>query len=144
MYRLLVVDDEELNLRLVTSFLKKSGLTIDTAKDGATALRLLQENTYELLLFDHLMPGMNGMDLLRNLRRHDGNPNQNCPCIAITGNTAPDAKATYLKAGFQDYLKKPIQKRELEKIIGDYIPDLKVVEHAPVKFSEDRKPEPET
>ncbi len=143
MGRLLVVDDEELNLRLVTSFLKKKGLTIDTAKDGATALKLLQDNTYDLLLFDHLMPGMNGMDLLRNLRRRDGNPNQNCPCIAMTGNTAPDAKATYLKAGFQDYIKKPIQKRILEQMIGNYIPELKVAERTPTKFSEEKKSAPE-
>lgn len=142
MYRLLIVDDEELNLSLVMSFLKKTGLTMDTAKDGATALRLLQDNTYELLLFDHLMPGMNGMDLLRNLRGNNGNPNQNCPCIAMTGNTAPDAKATYLKAGFQDYIKKPIQKRELEKVVGNYIPDLKVMERAPTKFPGEKKPAP--
>ncbi len=140
MSRILIVDDEELNLSLVTSFLKKTGLTIDTAKDGATALKLLQDNTYELLLFDHLMPGMNGMDLLRNLRRHEGNPNQNCPCIAMTGNSAADAKATYLKAGFQDYLKKPIQKRVLDQLIGEYFPDLKVAEREPTKFSAEKEP----
>ena len=137
MPRILIVDDEELNLSLVTNFLKKSGLTIDTAKDGATALKLLQEYKYELLFFDHMMPGMNGMDLLNNLRTQEGNPNQHCPCIAMTGNTAEDAKATYLKAGFQDYIKKPVQKRVLDKMIGEYFPDLKVEERAPTKFSEE-------
>ncbi len=117
MPRILIVDDEELNLSLVTNFLKKTGLTIDTAKDGASALKLLQEYKYELMFFDHMMPGMNGIDLLNNLRGQLGNPNQETPCIAMTGNTADDAKATYLKAGFQDYIKKPVQKRVLDKMI---------------------------
>ncbi len=137
MPRILIVDDEELNLSLVTNFLKKTGLTIDTAKDGASALKLLQEYKYELMFFDHMMPGMNGIDLLNNLRGQLGNPNQETPCIAMTGNTADDAKATYLKAGFQDYIKKPVQKRVLDKMIGEYFPDLKVEERAPTKFSDD-------
>ncbi len=137
MPRILIVDDEELNLSLVTNFLKKTGLTIDTAKDGASALKLLQEYKYELMFFDHMMPGMNGIDLLNNLRGQLGNPNQETPCIAMTGNTADDAKATYLKAGFQDYIKKPVQKRVLDKMIGDFFPDLKVEERAPTKFSDD-------
>lgn len=117
MQKLLIVDDESIQRTLVKRFLTGKKLTIMEAADGPTALKMLNTDKFDLLLFDDMMPGMNGVDLLSNLRELKANPNCKVPAIAMTGRTGSDVRYTYIRAGFAEYLKKPVDKEALIEAI---------------------------
>lgn len=117
MQKLLIVDDESIQRTLVKRFLTGKKLEIKEAADGPTALKMLNTEDFDLLLFDDMMPGMNGVDLLSNLRELKANPNSRVPAIAMTGKTGSDARYTYIRAGFAEYLKKPVDKEALIEAI---------------------------
>ena len=121
MQKLLIVDDESIQRTLVKRFLTGKKLTIMEAADGPTALKMLKTDTFDLLLFDDMMPGMNGVDLLTNLRELKANPNCKVPAIAMTGRTGSDIRYTYIRAGFAEYLKKPVDKEALIEAIRSLI-----------------------
>ncbi len=117
MQKLLIVDDESIQRTLVKRFLTGKKLTILEAADGPSALKILNTEKFDLLLFDDMMPGMNGVDLLSNLRELKANPNCKVPAIAMTGRTGADIRYTYIRAGFAEYLKKPVDKEALIEAI---------------------------
>ncbi|MCR4655633.1 MAG: response regulator, partial [Lachnospiraceae bacterium] len=124
--RLLLVDDTNMNLEVVKGLLKKTMVSIDTADSGKEALKLLSENSYDVLLFDHLMPEMNGVELLHTLKEDKENPNSLKPCIVMTANAVSGVREEYLKAGFDDYMSKPINGKALERLLVKYIPREKI------------------
>ena len=126
--RILIVDDTRMNLEVAKGLLKETRLRVDTAESGKAALALLSENSYDLLLFDHLMPEMNGIELLHALKGEKENPNSKKPCIVLTANAVAGAREEYLKEGFDDYLSKPIDSKSLERLLLKYLPKEKVEE----------------
>lgn len=123
MQKILIVDDESIQRTLVKRFLTGKKLAISEAADGPSALKMMRVEKFDLLFFDDMMPGMNGTDLLQNLREEQDSPNQKTPCIALTGKTGSDARITYMKAGFSDYLKKPVDKEALLEAIKNQLGD---------------------
>lgn len=117
---ILVVDDVKMNRSLIKSLLKQTGLNIDMASNGRTAIDMASVKHYDLILLDHMMPEMDGVETLEELRRMD-TPNSNTPVIALTANAIGSAKEMYLEKGFDDYLSKPIKGRMLEEMIQKYI-----------------------
>ncbi|MBQ9482592.1 MAG: response regulator, partial [Ruminiclostridium sp.] len=125
--RILIVDDIEMNLTVATGLLKSTEIHIDTALSAKNALIHTEKKEYDVIFIDDRMPGMGGVEMLKELRSRKKNPNCDKPCIALTANAIAGAKESYMKAGFEDYLSKPIDAAELEKTLLRYLPKEKIV-----------------
>lgn len=126
--RILVVDDNEVNLKIVVGLAKNTKLQIDTALSAAEGLKLIRQHSYQLLLIDHMMPEMDGIEMLQHVKTMDGGIYKDIPAVAITANALSGAKQTYLDAGFCGYLSKPINPERFEQIIKDNLPQEYVTE----------------
>lgn len=108
MARILIVEDEEKIARFVTLELEHEGYQVEHAADGRTAVDLALERDYDLILLDVLLPQLNGMEVLRRIRKHKG-----VPVIMVTARDAVMDKVAGLDAGADDYLTKPFAIEEL-------------------------------
>ena len=123
----LAVDDNVINLKLIQKMLKHTGIRTDTASSGTECLdRVLREH-YDMILLDHLMPGMDGVELLHRLRELPDDRCKDTPIVVLTANAISGMKEMYLKEGFSDYLPKPISGNRLEQMILKYLPEDKVI-----------------
>ena len=120
--RILVVDDNEMNLAVVVNLLKKTGVKIVTCMSGAEALELMKQEYFDVILLDHMMPEMDGIETLKAAKVLENNRCINTPVIALTANAMVGVREMYLKEGFDDYLGKPIEGKGLEDMIRKYIP----------------------
>jgi len=103
---LLIVDDDEMNRDMLSRRLERSGYTVTVAGDGQQALRWIQDRPFDLVLLDHMMPGMTGMEILKLLRQTHS-PTE-LPVIMVTANSQSDNIVEALNLGANDYLTKPI------------------------------------
>jgi CheY-like chemotaxis protein len=126
--RILVVDDNQMNLLVFRSLLKQTLINVDTACDGDTGLRLAGENKYDLIFLDHMMPGKDGIETLHELRQKETGPNVNTPAICLTANAISGAREKYIDVGFESYISKPINTNELERLLLEYLPKSKIKE----------------
>ena len=108
MARILIVEDEEKIARFVTLELEHEGYQVEHAADGRTAVNLALERDYDLILLDVLLPQLNGMEVLRRVRKH-----KDVPVIMVTARDAVMDKVAGLDAGADDYLTKPFAIEEL-------------------------------
>lgn len=120
--RILVVDDNNMNLAVITELLKSTELNIDTAISGQECLNKVTNNTYHIIFMDHMMPEMDGIETFEKMRDMDDNLCKDVPVIALTANAISNAKKMYLDYGFADYISKPIEGNNLERIIIKYLP----------------------
>lgn len=120
--RVLVVDDNAMNLTLVKALLKRTHMEVDTAASGRECLRLATEKKYHIILMDHMMPGMDGVETLHKLRSETGNVNRNTIVIALTANAVAGSREMYLEYGFDNYCSKPIQADKLDELLINYLP----------------------
>ncbi len=120
--RVLVVDDNMLNRKVFIGLLKRSKIKIDEAESGPECLEMIKEKHYDLIFLDHMMPDMDGMETLKQMKMLDDYPCKNTPVIALTANAIWGAKEMYLEAGFHEFLSKPIQPEKLEKMIVEFLP----------------------
>ena len=120
--RILVVDDTAVNLTVVKGLLKRTAAKVDVATSGQECLNMLEKERYHVILLDHRMPEMDGVETLHRIRLLE-NDNQNTTVIALTANAVSGAKEYYLREGFQDYLTKPINGTKLEQTILKYLPE---------------------
>lgn len=121
--KILVVDDNEMNLFVVKNLLKKTLVQITEAKSGSECLELICQTKFDVVLLDHMMPEMDGIETLKRAKEIAGNQCIDTPFIVLTANAILGAREMYLKEGFQDYLSKPIDGMELESLLQKYIPD---------------------
>lgn len=105
--KVLVVDDNDTNLLVITKLLRATKVQIDTAKSGEECLECLAKKSYHVVLLDSMMPGMNGEDTLKAIRRMESIGRQT-PVIVVTANATAADKQRYLDLGFDGYLAKPI------------------------------------
>ena len=124
--KVLVVDDNQMNLVVFTSLLKHTDVKIDTALSGDEGLALAYKKKYDIIFFDHMMPKKNGIETLHELRAQADNPNLKTPTICLTANAISGAREQYLAEGFDDYLTKPIDATKLEEMMIHYLPADKV------------------
>ena len=118
----LVVDDVEVNLMVIKGLLKETKLQIDTARSGQECLQKVKEKRYDIILMDHMMPEMDGVETLQCLRELEDCLNIHTPVIALTANAIMGVREMYLQAGFADYLSKPVEESALESMIIKYLP----------------------
>ena len=123
---ILVVDDTPMNLTVVKGLLKKTMINIDTATSGAEAIELARYTLYDIILMDQRMPEMDGTDAMFRIKGDVRGQNANTPFICLTADAVSGAKERYLAEGFNDYLSKPIDSHELEDILLEYLPSIKV------------------
>ena len=112
--RVLVVDDEPMNLEVAQLLLQAAGFSVDIADNGTEALRMVQLTPYAVILMDMQMPEMDGIETTRRLRQLSQQRGERQPCIiALTGNAFAEDKARCLAAGMNDFLPKPYLPDEL-------------------------------
>ena len=122
--KILVVDDNSMNLAVVEGLLKGTQIQVVTAVSGKACLQHLTEQEFDVVLLDHMMPGMDGVETLKQIRKE--NLAENTPIIALTANAISGAREMYFDYGFDDYLSKPIAGSKLQKSIRYWLPDEKV------------------
>ena len=120
--KVLVVDDNSMNLSLMKELLKRTQIQVELAQSGKECLRLTRAKKYHIILMDHMMPEMDGVETLRRLREDEKNPNQNTIVIALTANATVGCREKYLEYGFYDYFSKPIQAVKLDELLIQYLP----------------------
>ncbi len=120
--KILIVDDTEMNLFVVSGLLKNTKMQITTAKNGIDALEKMVNTEYDIMLIDQRMPEMDGMELIGRIRSNLDNPNYNKPCICLTANVVTGIREKCIEAGFDDYLEKPVDGKILEQTIAKYLP----------------------
>ena len=127
--RLLIVDDTSMNLTVAKGLLKATQVQIDTAISGYECLEKVRQQAYDLILLDHRMPGLDGVQTLLSMKllaREPGYPNVETPIIVLTANAVSGAREEYISVGFDDYLTKPIDSQHLEATLQKYLPPAKV------------------
>ena len=122
---ILVVDDNEMNLKVVKGLLKLYHVRPDLVSGGRDALGLVRQKRYDLIFLDHMMPGMDGIQTLKKMQEED--LVYDTPVICLTANAIAGVREEYLKQGFKDYLSKPIEVKELEAMLEKYLPREKIV-----------------
>ena len=117
--RILIVDDNEMNLEVIIGLLSESKMKITTALSGQECIACLSKQAYDLVLLDQMMPKMSGMQTLRMIK--DEHLADDTPIIALTADAIVGARDSYLKEGFTDYLSKPIMYEPLEALLMKYL-----------------------
>ena len=134
--KILVVDDNEMNLLVATSLLKATKIKVDTAMNGKWALKKMAENRYDLVFLDQMMPGLDGIETLKLAREMKENKSPGIPMIALTANAVAGAREMFLKEGFTNYLSKPIDAVALENMLMEYLPK-NLIKSPPAEGEED-------
>ncbi len=125
--RVLAVDDNKMNLLVVENLLKTTKVKLTTCMSGEEALELVQNNKYDIILLDHMMPHMDGIETLKHMKSMLANMSREAAIIALTANAVSGVKEMYLSEGFDDYMSKPIDSRRLEELLAKYLPPEKVI-----------------
>ena len=121
----LVVDDNDMNLKVAKGLLKHAGISPELAESGAQCLEMTARKHYDIIFLDHMMPEMDGIQTLQALRAR-GDLSEDTAVIVLTANAVAGAREEYLKAGFRDYLSKPIEVEELDRMLSKYLPESKL------------------
>jgi signal transduction histidine kinase/ActR/RegA family two-component response regulator len=124
--RVLLVDDIEINLEIASYLLNSYGIEPDTAKSGGESVEKARDREYDLILMDHMMPGMDGVEAVRGIRSMGGR-NAKIPIIALTANAVSGAREMFLASGFSGFLSKPIEPKALAEILLRWLPENLVV-----------------
>ncbi|MBR3539163.1 MAG: response regulator, partial [Eubacterium sp.] len=120
--RILVVDDNDMNLKVTRNLLKLCGIRPELVSSGEDAIESVRKNSYDCIFLDHMMPGMDGIETLNRMRAESLIPDHTT-VIALTANAVVGSREAYLAAGFRDYLSKPIEVRELIRLLKKYLPE---------------------
>jgi signal transduction histidine kinase/CheY-like chemotaxis protein len=121
----LVVDDIEMNLKLMTALLKKTQIGITTAAGGNEAIEICKKQDFDLILMDHMMPPPDGVAAMKRIREAGGH-NAKIPIVVLTANAVEGVEASYLSMGFDGYLSKPVLSKDLEAMLRKLLPEEKV------------------
>lgn len=120
--RILVVDDNKMNLKVAAGLLKRNGIVPDTALSGKKCIELAKKNKYHIIFMDHMMPDMDGIETFEQLRSNDLIGNETA-VIAMTANAVTGARDNYLSYGFEGYISKPIVADKLEDELKKHLPE---------------------
>ena len=119
--KVLVIDDNKLNLAVIKGLLRKTGMKIVLGSSGYDMLDKVQQEHFDIIFLDHMMPEMDGIQTLKHFQNLPDNKCIGTPVIALTANAIKGAREEYLEAGFQDYLSKPIEMELLVQTLRKYL-----------------------
>ncbi len=123
---ILAVDDNDMNLAVIKGLLKRNLVKLDLASGGKKALELAKDTYYDIILMDHMMPELDGVETLHMLRADNSSKSQNSVVIALTANAIAGSHDTYIGYGFNDYISKPVEASHLEQTLMRYLPESKI------------------
>lgn len=115
----LVVDDTPMNLKVIRLLMRETKINLDTAVSGKEAVEKAAEKDYDIIFIDHMMPGMDGFETLKEIRRLP--KNKDTVCVALTANAISGARDIYVDAGFDDYLSKPVESENLTALLKRHL-----------------------
>ena len=118
-YNVLVVDDNLLNLKVAKKLLEKYKINVTSVSSGLACLNYTKNNNFDLIFLDHMMPDLDGIKTLRNLKQRASG--FDTPVVVLTANAIEGSKEMYLREGFCDYLSKPIDSVELDRILREQL-----------------------
>lgn len=122
--RVLVVDDNEANIKVAQGLMSNYKLQIETCSSGKEAIELLsRDQKFDMLFVDHMMPEMDGVELVSILRQKEGDFFKSVPIVALTANAIKGVSDMFLSNGFSDYMSKPIDIDVLAKVLNKWISD---------------------
>ena len=125
--KVLVVDDNLMNLKVVEGLLRKYRIKITAANSGDEALTQIESQDYDFVFMDHMMPGMDGIECFRKIRAKAGEYYSRVPIIALTANAIAGSREMFLEEGFDEFVAKPIDNAVLNQVLETFIPDEKKV-----------------
>lgn len=121
--KILAVDDIPVNLLVIANLLKETRIKIDTAGSGRECLDKCSQQKYDLILMDHMMPEMDGVQTFEKLHGDKSSPNFETPVIMLTANALAGMREQYMDVGFADYVSKPVRGAKLEEAIRRNLPE---------------------
>jgi len=147
--RILVVDDIPTNLKVVEGLLVPYKTAVDTCLCGSQAIELvkraaLEERGYDIILMDHMMPEMDGIETAKIIRSLEGEHFRNIPIIALTANAVAGMREMFLENGFNDFISKPIDVSNLDEVLNRWIKEEKKEKGREVKREKEERNEPLT
>ena len=113
--KVLVVDDNKLNIKVTLKLLREYGLILDSAESGFECIEKVKSTKYDLIFMDIMMPKMSGEETLNRLKELEG---FNTPVVALTADAMAGNDIKYIEAGFNEYVSKPIERQELERVLN--------------------------
>ncbi len=120
--RVLAVDDEEMNLVVAKGVLGSYGIQVDTCLSGREAVERCASTSYDIVFLDHMMPGFDGVETLKQIREMKNGMYQELPVIALTANTISGAREMFRNEGFTEFIPKPIDRAVLERVLRKVLP----------------------
>ena len=124
--KILVVDDNKINLKVAKAYLAKHNILADTALDAKEAIEKIKNEDYDIVFMDHMMPEMDGVEAVRHIRALEGEKYKMIPIVALSANAVSGARESFLKAGMNDFIAKPIDPKALNRCLLKWLPAGKV------------------
>lgn len=118
MVKVLVVEDNPLNMELILEILQSQGFVVDTVDDGEKAIKVTEKNSYDLILMDIALPGIDGVEATRIIKRKPGY--KDVPVVALTAFAMAGDRERLLNEGFNDYISKPLDIQDFIKKMDKY------------------------
>ncbi len=125
--RILLVDDNKVNLKVAEGLLRPYKMTLEMADSGMMAIRMVQERDYDLIFMDHMMPQMDGAEATRIIRGMEEERFRTIPIVALSANAVRGARELFLEAGMNDFVPKPIEMRVMDRVLRKWLPAGKVI-----------------
>jgi len=124
--RILVVDDNQVNLMVAAGLLEQYGIHVEQADGGRAGIEMAKAKSYDIIFMDHMMPDIDGLEATRAIRALGGR-HEHSIIVALTANAVTEARASFIKAGMNDFLSKPIIISHLHDILLKYLPPEKIL-----------------
>ena len=121
--KVLIVDDNVVNRKVARNFLKNYAFDLDEAESGPKAIELVRQNRYDIIFMDHMMPMMDGIEAAEIIRRDCGENGTAAVMIALTANAMEGMRQRFLDKGFQDFIAKPLDRKELGQLLMRWVPE---------------------
>ncbi len=123
----LVVDDNWMNLTVITGLLRRYEIRVTTATSGQEALEKIERKEYDFIFMDHMMPEMDGVETLHRIRNKVGIYYAKIPIIAVTANAIAGSREMFMQEGFSDFIEKPVETSVLDRLLRRNIPSGKII-----------------
>ena len=121
--KVLIVDDNMINRKVARGFLKNYDFDLTEAESGPEAVELVRSNRYDIIFMDHMMPGMDGIEATEIIRGDCGENGTAPVIVALTANAMEGMREHFLKCGFQDFISKPLDRKELNQLLLRWVPE---------------------
>ncbi|MDR1904441.1 MAG: response regulator [Treponema sp.] len=125
--KILVVDDNTINLKVIQGFLGQHGISADIAESGVEAVKKIKAVPYDLVFMDYMMPGMDGIEATVRIREMDGGIYRGLPILALTASAVTGSREKFMEAGMNDFISKPIDAAELNRKLIKWLPPERIL-----------------